>query len=954
MRSNRLFGFTAVKVSHVVTAAVAVLLLGSMSAFAAKAPPPVQVPLSPTKIPQFVQEIDLLRNGGVPVSLYPSATNISLCEFQTDVLPPGTPLVAPPPGAYPTLVLGKTFVWGYQEGTVCNPLPGPAVPPLLGALAGPPTGRAQSYLGPVVLAERHNPTAMTFINQLPDANAANVKAYTTSSDQTLIWGDPLGLLAAPVTGFSGIVEGNECWFAAQELVPPALLPASCNNNYGFLAPWVGAAKPASYAAPVPAAVHIHGGEVPSVLDGGPDSWWTPSGIFGHGYYTRHVNSLPQIVAAQPVLPPTVADITAGPSGYPSGTTVFNLADANYYVNAIDPLTLAETWTVTAAPYPADTLIQVTGGSAFVFDITANAWVGGIAPFTDGQLVYNVADDQNYLLSGGVWGVAAIDRATYVYPNGQEAAPVWFHDHMLGATRLNVYAGIAGGYVITESPATLTPGLHPLGLGDTTATSGAQPLTELVEPLIIQDRMFDTNGQLFFPNVGINPEHPYWVPEFVGDVIVVNGKAWPFMNVQPKRYKFIFLNGSNARAYELFLMSKTTGLKGPMMWVVANDQGYLDQAQGLDPNLNVKLAMMPGERYEVVIDFTGLDNQIIEMRNTARTPYVGGAPVNGNTTGKILQFRVGAVPVADNSFNPATNPAVRTDTLVRLTDPLTGTPALIPGTATPVTIDRVRRLTLNEVIGPGGPLEVLVNNTLYDGSDPKLAALGIGPRADFKPITSIWNTTYYSELPYEGETELWEIINITADAHPMHPHLVGFQVLNRTPLDVKAYTAFYNNAYLAAGLPIDGAGPPYNYNDSNNPANCSQMNPARGDLRYQVTAFDPLTGSAVAPCYLGGNPDPAAALALIGPPVPPMPQEVGWKDTVQALPNMVTRVLVRFGRPDIPVGTPSAQVGYDFSPNGGHGYVWHCHIVDHEDNEMMRPFTVENGPYQETYLKGIHY
>ena len=65
-------------------------------------------------------------------------------------------------------------------------------------------------------------------------------------------------------------------------------------------------------------------------------------------------------------------------------------------------------------------------------------------------------------------------------------------------------------------------------------------------------MFDTNGQLFFPNVGINPEHPFWVPEFVGDTIVVNGKAWPFMNVEPRRYKFLFLNGSNARAYELYL------------------------------------------------------------------------------------------------------------------------------------------------------------------------------------------------------------------------------------------------------------------------------------------------------------------------------------------------------------------------------------------------------------------
>jgi len=272
----------------------------------------------------------------------------------------------------------------------------------------------------------------------------------------------------------------------------------------------------------------------------------------------------------------------------------------------------------------------------------------------------------------------------------------------------------------------------------------------------------------------------------------------------------------------------------------------------------------------------------------------------------------------------------------------------------VKIDKVRRLTLNEVIAAGGPLEILVNNTLYDGSHARPPYTNpVTGANDFTPITSIWNISYYSELPYEGETELWEIINLTADAHPMHPHLVGFQVLNRTPLDVKAYTAFYNAEYLRVGLPIDAAGPPYNYNDSNNPL-CSQTNPLRGDTRYKVTAFDPLTGSVVAPCYLGGNPDPALALALVGPPAPPMPQEVGWKDTVQALPNTVTRVLVRFGRPDLPVTNTSDQVGYDFSPNGGHGYVWHCHIVDHEDNEMMRPYTVINGPYKETYLKGIHY
>src|SRR5574337_765178 len=140
-------------------------------------------------------------------------------------------------------------------------------------------------------------------------------------------------------------------------------------------------------------------------------------------------------------------------------------------------------------------------------------------------------------------------------------------------------------------------------------------------------MFDANGQLFFPNLGINPEHPFWIPEFVGDTIVINGKTWPFLNVQPKRYRFLFLNGSNARAYELFLINRATGGKGPAMWVIGTDGGYLDNPIIIDPNVkpNDKLVIMPGERYDVIIDFTGYKNTSLEMRNTARTPYPNGAP-----------------------------------------------------------------------------------------------------------------------------------------------------------------------------------------------------------------------------------------------------------------------------------------------------------------------------------------
>jgi FtsP/CotA-like multicopper oxidase with cupredoxin domain len=260
----------------------------------------------------------------------------------------------------------------------------------------------------------------------------------------------------------------------------------------------------------------------------------------------------------------------------------------------------------------------------------------------------------------------------------------------------------------------------------------------------------------------------------------------------------------------------------------------------------------------------------------------------------------------------------------------------------VTVHKTRRLTVNEVIGPGGPLEVLVNNTLYDGSKDRSKYLGGN---DFTQVTTEWNTSYYSELPHEGETELWEIVNLTADAHPMHPHLVAFQVLNRQPLNVKAYMAAYNAEYALKGMPVDGYGPPLDYN-------CGLGAPGRGVLDR-------------ATCVLGGNPDPVAVgAAVLGAEVPPMPQEIGWKDTVQALPNMITRVLVRFAKADVPVCKSdgnggcvdnSDDIGYDFSPSQGHGYVWHCHIVDHEDNEMMRPYQVqENKAIGRSFFPTIHY
>lgn len=735
-----------------------------------------QIPFA-GNIPQFAQPMPILSvspfpNPPAPAPPYLKAIStlagntqiaVHMCEFDARVLPPGTPLG---PGA-----AGTTRVWGYIAETSGV------------AWTGCPATPQETYIGPVFVSNRStvaNPqpsTSITWINDLGSAASTGVLAYKYSTDQTLHWADPLNN------------EANGC-----DMTGGVPLPGSaCAQNY---------------AGPIPAVPHLHGGEVPPDLDGGPDAWFTSDGVHkGHGYYT------------------------------------FAGAPAN--------------------------------------------------------------------------------AATYKYPNTQEAAPIWFHDHTLGVTRLNVFAGLAGAYFIQDPALNLPANLH--------------SIPEVV-PVVIQDRTFDTNGQLFFPADSYggtlwspNPDHPYWVPEFVGDTIVVNGKAWPFLNVEAKRYRFLFLNGSNARTYEMFLWNQAAATAGPPIWVIGTDGGYLDTPVRIDPALGQKLVMMPGERYELIIDFAGFANTNLIVRNTGRTPYPKGISPQGATLGRVIQFRVGSAPLTDLSYNPANGAPLRSgsQTIKRLPG-APGGPAIVTAPGPAQNVQKTRQLTLNEVLGPGttdidpvtekltaypgGPLEVLVNNTRLSGTD----------RTDFAPVTVGGMTTFYSELSREGDTEIWEIVNMTADAHPIHLHLVQFQIVNRQNYNVRKYEELYEGAFgngpaplpagCLAGFYCPGYGPPLDYN----------------------------TGNARA---LGGNPDIAPWLQ--GPARPPEPIELGWKDTIIAPPAMVTRIAVRWSPTDLPLANTGNLSGlfFPFDPFDGaaHGYVFHCHIIDHEDNEMMRPDLVQLNP-----------
>jgi FtsP/CotA-like multicopper oxidase with cupredoxin domain len=333
-----------------------------------------------------------------------------------------------------------------------------------------------------------------------------------------------------------------------------------------------------------------------------------------------------------------------------------------------------------------------------------------------------------------------------------------------------------------------------------------------------------------------------MPEFFGNTIVVNGSVWPNLNVDRAVYRFRLLNGSNARFYTLNFSNKMPFTQ------IGTDGGYLQT-----PVTLTSLTIAPGERADILVDFSAIPaGTLIILENTAKAPFPNGAPADPQTVGQIMQFTVTVntpvppqLPLAQ-ILTPWSNPT------------LTGN--VFP-TLPAASITRI--LTLNEVMGPAGPVEILLNGQKWDAA--------------------------ISELPKNGTTEDWAIVNTTADTHPIHLHLVQFQLVSRQPFQKKKYLTDWLLAN-AAGLSPGG--------------------------------MLPLTQPTVVLPF---------APYLQGKPVGPNLNEQGWKDTVRMNPGEVTIIRVRFSAQD---GT-----AFPFDPTAGPGYVWHCHIIDHEDNEMMRPYKV---------------
>lgn len=372
------------------------------------------------------------------------------------------------------------------------------------------------------------------------------------------------------------------------------------------------------------------------------------------------------------------------------------------------------------------------------------------------------------------------QKVYHYPNEQRAMTLWYHDHTMGITRLNIYAGLTGFYLVHDEK----------------EQSLELPKDDYDIPILLQDRSFHDDGSLMYPagdgvSERLTTSH---VDEAFGDTVVVNGKIWPYIDVEPRAYRFRILNGANSRYFNL-------DFKGLKVYLIGTDGGLIEE-----PKVLKELLLGPAERAEIIVDFATSAGKTITITNSAPAPYPGGNLTEDMK--EVFQFRV-----KESGVQPFHVEKVGKMTTIEK----------IPEKSAV----RTRDLFLNQIKDDyGRPVHVLNDNLWHD------------------PIT---------EDPKLGTVEIWRFINVTEDAHPMHVHLIDFQVLDRQSFDLDVY-------------------------------------------------------------------EETAKIKFIREKESPNLPEQGLKDTVTVNPGEVVRIIARFG------------------PYAG-TYVWHCHMIEHEDYDMMRPYKI---------------
>jgi spore coat protein A len=503
------------------------------------------------------------------------------------------------------------------------------------------------------------------------------------------------------------------------------------------------------------------------------------------------------------------------------------------------------------------------------------------------------------------------QADYYYPNNQSTRLMWYHDHAFGITRLNAYAGVASGYLcvdLANDAARLTANvppyadLWPLVWQGKKFVSSTTPVTDPTWGDIARPDLATKIGSLWYEHTynpklwtlkaGLPLPDPSVIAEYFGDTMLCNGSVYPLLTVDPKAYRFMLLNATNARFFNIntFVADATqdgithnkrtqfpTNPVGPVIHQIGTEAGYLAKqvdfatsaATAFNPaTLTGNLILGPAERADVVIDFSAFAGQDIIIYNDAPAPFPGGAPDNdyyhlnptnaivtqagyGPDTRQLLRIHVNASTPA-----PANNgPFLQANMLL---DPpaLATLPTNLPATLTPLTVipvltaptgTPVRQLTLNEAFDKYGRLIQMLGTTMAQPGG------GFG-QPYLNPPT---------EILANGAMEVWQIFNTTADTHPMHFHLINAQVLSRQPFKI--------------------------------------------------------TGGVLVPNGVARGPDA---------------NELGWKETIKMHPGEVVSFLAKW---DLPTGVPFAVP--PSLRTGGNEYVWHCHILEHEEHDMMRPIVV---------------
>jgi spore coat protein A, manganese oxidase len=471
----------------------------------------------------------------------------------------------------------------------------------------------------------------------------------------------------------------------------------------------------------------------------------------------------------------------------------------------------------------------------------------------------------------------LESRGYYYRNQQAAATLWYHDHAMDVTRLNVYAGLAGVYLLRDP-----------------AEVGRLPAGEFEVPLVLQDRSFTPDGLKlrYEQGIDLSGTEPVPTPEFLGDFPVVNGKIWPTLQAQRAVYRWRLVNGANTRYFKLRLTTRADPATNLGFHIIGTDGGFLPAALPLD-----ELVLAPGERADVLVDLTHHAGEELILRNSADIPYPGDPTLAnaGFPCDELLRIVVtGALVAGQNKFKPApagslslparvdplqggdlagiaSNSAIEAAIQTKLlaTDGATGSilPAthlgLVTAGANPLTFN-YRRFVLEEyqllmpTLAGTASSNVTIPTVLINGETGVKNVAGV-PTAE--PVVT--NKDAY---------EVWEFVNFTPDSHPMHIHLVQFRILSRLNLDV---------------IKDD-----------------SRMLPPE-----RIIPKNPLLPEPMCANGYGTN-------GLVQP-----YESQGWKDTVQCEPGQATRMLMRFD---------------GFSGE----YVYHCHILEHEDMGMMFDLIVE--------------